>query len=60
MLCDCVVVVTSLHPQIYPGVLHVGVLEGIEIGDVEVGSLHPNQPGVLQVVSIEVGVLVLV
>jgi len=59
MLCDWVVVVTSLHPQIYPGVLHVGVLEGVEAGDVEVESLQPNHPGVLQV-SVAVGVLVLV
>jgi hypothetical protein len=63
MLCDCVVVVVvaSLHPQIYPGVLQVVVLKGTEINDVEVGSLQPNHPGVLQVdVSVGVGVLVLI
>ncbi len=64
MLCDCVVVVASLQPQIYPGVLQVGELEGagIETGDVAeaAGSLHPNHPGVLQVVvTVSLGVLVL-
>jgi hypothetical protein len=63
MLCDCVVVVASLQPQIYPGVLQVGELEGagIETGDVtEAGSLQPNHPGVLQVVvNVSLGVLVL-
>jgi hypothetical protein len=62
MLCDCVVVVASLQPQIYPGVLQVGELEGagIETGDVaEAGSLQPNNPGVLQVVVVSLGVLVL-
>jgi hypothetical protein len=59
MLWDCVVVVVSLHPQIYPGVLQVGVLEGIEASDVEARSLQPNHPSVLQV-SVKVGVPVLV
>jgi len=62
MLCDCVVVVTSLHPQRYPGVLQSVVLEGAET-DVEVASLQPNQPGVLHEdvdVFVEVGVEVLV
>jgi hypothetical protein len=62
MLCDCVVVITSLHPQIYPGVLQSVELEGAE-ADVEVGSLQPNQPGVLHGdvdVFVEVGVEVLV
>jgi hypothetical protein len=63
MLCDCVVVVASLQPQIYPGVLQVGELEGagIETEDVaEAGSLQPNHPGVLQVVvNVSLGVLVL-
>jgi hypothetical protein len=63
MLCGCVVVVASLHPQIYPGVLQVAELEGagVEPGDVEVGSLQPNQPGVVQVVvEVSFAVLVLV
>jgi len=61
--CDFVVVVTSLHPQIYPGVLQSAELEGPETGDVDVGSLQPNHPGVLHEDVdgfVEVGVEVLV
>ena len=41
--------------------LQVTVLEGGETGDVEVGSLHPNHPGVLQEevdVLVDVGVII--
>jgi hypothetical protein len=47
--CDSVVVVSSLHPQIYPG-----VLQSTEVGAAVVvaeESLQPNHPGVLQVVD---------
>jgi hypothetical protein len=62
ILCDFVVVVTSLHPQIYPGVLQSA--EGEDgAGEVEVGSLQPNHPGVLHEfvgVFVDVGMVVLV
>ncbi len=62
ILCDSVVVVTSLQPQIYPGVLQSAEGED-EAGGVEVGSLQPNQPGVLHGfvdVFVNVGIAVLV
>jgi hypothetical protein len=62
ILCESVEVVTSLHPQIYPGVLQSAEGED-EVGDVEVGSLQPNHPGVLHElvdVFVDVGVVVLV
>lgn len=53
------VAVSSLHPQNRPGVLQsVGVGE-VAACEVVVGSLHPNQPGVSQVV-VSFGVLVAV
>lgn len=56
---DVVVLVTSLHPHMTPGVLQVVVVDEEEDGeegdglvDVVVGSLHPNHPGVSQVVMV--------
>ena len=63
MVCDCVVVVPSLQPQNKPLVwqsVDVGV---DDTGDVEMGSLQPNQPGVLhgvEEVLVAVGTLLLV
>lgn len=58
MVCDRVVV-TSPHPQNRPGVSQFVEVGLVETGDVDVGSLHPNQPGVLQVVvDVDVDVLV--
>jgi hypothetical protein len=63
--CESVwVVVRSLHPQKYPGVSQLAVVEENDAGVVDVGSLQPNHPGVLQVVVAvlvgELGVLVAV
>lgn len=69
---DVVVLVTSLHPHITPGVLQVVVVDEEEdedeggwlvdvVVDVVVGSLHPNHPGVSQVVvvaEVDFGVVV--
>lgn len=58
-------VASSRHPQKRPGVSQVvlEVVEEVEVvvsSVVEVLSLHPNQPGVLQVevVDVEVGIVV--
>lgn len=66
----------SQHPQIAPGVLHVVVRDAGSVAVtvavavavtgglvVEVGSRHPNQPGVLQVVvevDVSVGIVVVI
>ena len=46
MVCDCVVVISS-QPQNKPGVSQCVEVGLVEAGGVEVGSLHPNHPGVL-------------
>lgn len=64
---DVVVLVTSLQPHMTPGVLQVVVVDEEEddedegdwlvdvvVVDVVVGSLHPNHPGVSQVVVVAV------